>query len=85
MGTLLSQTPVRFDLDDFLVFNNPDDLVYIGQTSESPLIFLTVEEMDHIIAEVEAPKMAAILRAAGGTQRSTKFKRPDDGQQETHR
>ena len=58
-------------------------LVYIGQTSDSPQVFLTtVDELDRIITEVEAPKLAA----AGGTQRYTRFKRPkrpDDG--ETHR
>ena len=40
--------------------------VIIGQTDESPQIFLTVAEMDHILTEVEAPTMLAILRAAGG-------------------
>ena len=60
-------------------------VVYIGQTENSPTIFLTVEELDHILNEVEVPKMAAILRAAGSGQRSTKYKRPDNGQQETHR
>ena len=42
-------------------------LVYIGQTSDSPQVYLAVEEMDRIIADIETPKMLAILRAAGGT------------------
>ncbi len=41
-------------------------IVYIGMTADSPVIFLTVDEMDKILTEVEAPKLAAIMRAAGG-------------------
>ena len=43
--------------------------VYIGMAEDSPNIFLTVDEMIKILYEVEAPKLAAILKAAGGQPR----------------
>lgn len=43
--------------------------VFIGATAESPTLFLTVDEMIKILYEVEAPKLAAILKAAGGQPR----------------
>ena len=42
--------------------------ITIGHNADSPTIWLTESEMAKILAEVEAPKLAAILRAAGSTK-----------------
>jgi hypothetical protein len=40
-------------------------LVIAGHNAESPQIFLTAGEMDHIMSEVVVPQMVALLRSVG--------------------
>ena len=63
-------------------------VVMRGHGADSPVIYLTEEELTRIMDEVSVRQMIVLMRMSGSsTHRGTRSapQRPNDGQQETHR
>ena len=62
-------------------------VVMRGHGADSPVVYLTEEELTRIMDEVSVRQMIVLMRMSGSTHRGTRPapQRPNDGQQETHR
>jgi len=43
-------------------------VLLVGHNEHHPKVYLTTSEVEHILNDIEVPKMTAILKAAGGKQ-----------------